>query len=285
MLPLFRSAPRWLLAGLLACAALACGDLESNEKFQTQVSRIDRINDELNNVHRDVGRLNTEYTTMDGQNQSILKDVSALKGTKLPGAAPAAGAPAADIKTLELRVKALEDQIKSLQSGAGALPVSKSNLSKRNPPPTAEPAAEPAPAPAPPADKGKSKTAPTRVAASGKTGSSRMTLVPKATAATSAGASKRGSRKNGITGTVQNDSGSSTAASPAPASGGASGSSASSSSPTSSGGGFYYHVAVNDTLAAIAERNHVTPAAILDANRLPNKFVLHQGQDLYIPRK
>lgn len=279
MLPLFRSAHRWLLASLLACAALACGDLESNEKFQTQVSRIDRINDELNNVHRDVGRLNTEYTTMDGQYQSILKDMNVLKGTKLPG-----GAPAADFKPLEQRVKALEEQIKSLQSGGAALPVSKSNLSKRNSPPPAEPAPEAAPAPPPAAEKGKSKAAPTRVAASGKSGSSRMTLVPKTTAATSAGTPKRGSRKNGISGTVQSDSGSAPAT-PQASAAGASGSAAASGSSASSGKGFYYHVAANDTLAAIAERNRVTPAAILEANGVTGKFTLRQGQDLYIPRK
>lgn len=300
MFLLLRSGSYFLICCLLACAALGCGGLEGNEQFQTQVSRIDRIDEELKTAQRDMGRINNEYTSMSSQYDAITKE---LKGGKTPAGAPVAGGAGDSLKILEQRVKALEDQIKTLQGsgGSGTAPSGKSNIAKRggaqpNAQPSAQPSAEPQGEPAAPAPAAESKPKGKAAKAMGERatvaskggGGSRAAVVPKTTAATSSG--KRGSRKSGagINGTVQNEPAGG-AGSSVPTTLVASNSAGSAgearSSGASSGGGFYYTVGADDSVAVIADRNHVTPGAILKANNLPAKFVLHQGQQLYIPHK
>lgn len=107
MRPLPRSGRICFISGLIALAALGCSqNLENNEQFQAQVSRLERMDEDLKNAMKTITGLENEF-------QQVLKEVGDLKNVAA-GAPAGGGAPTDALKSLEQRLNALEAEMKKV---------------------------------------------------------------------------------------------------------------------------------------------------------------------------
>lgn len=257
MRPLSRSGRICFLSGLIALAALGCSqNLENNEQFQAQVSRLERMDEDLKNAMKTITGLENEF-------QQVLKEVGDLKNVAAGGTA-GGGASADALKSLEQRLNGLEAELKKSASGRVASAPAEPRTEART-----QSAAE---APEDAADAAAETPAETR------SGGAKTRVQPSLKPA------RRSVASVAVVGrTTKAPAAPKTATSKASRTAAAAASTSKRSASTASSG-FYHEIGASDTVSSLAAKYGVSTDAILKANQLPSNFRLRIGQSLYIPR-